>query len=304
MLELTADGGRKSFFVHKSLLAAQSALLQATVGAVAEDRKIDLECWDGETVGHFVDFLYLQTYEARKPEPLFPTKESPDDTVSDATRTESRVCTPDTVRSENTVERDHSPDSTTPRPLSPISVICNDDYDAAGCVSSRGDIEYNLSIIYPQETHNYHDLLLAHAKVCALASALGIDELRVFAYHRLTVILAGFKSISPGSSLAVNTVELLRYVYDNTLDLGDPARNLVSKFAALNFPALECTYEMKECMRQGGELVVDLVEKVCRRLVASEDDLASSRENPTVPEAPPRSYSGMAADAIRNRFPW
>lgn len=282
MLELTAEGGRKSYFVHKNLLAAQSVFLKTTVDtAVAADRKIDLQAWDGETVGHFVDFLYLQTYQAGNPEPLCPIGSSSESTVSDMTDTHSGINTPETIVGESRVQRDDSSGLADPRPLTPLSALRqseDDERDRMSCDPTRAEAEPRYSVLYPPETHDYHDFLLAHARVYVLAHSLGIETLQSFAYQRLLAILSDFEPIAPGSNVAVNIVELLYYVYTKTDTEGDPMRRLVTQFAALNFPALQRTDELKERVRQGGELAADLLEKVCRRLVASEAKLTDEGE--------------------------
>lgn len=267
IFELSAEAGQKSFFVHKNLLVEQSELLRTAVKQ-ATDRKIDLGSWDGETVSHLVDFLYLHTYKVMIPEPLCPTGQFTESTISDTSATDSRSDTPDTVR-------DRSPDAIHRRPLTPLREII-ESHDAqnnpTGWNPAPAEIEGSYSILYPLETHECSGVLFAHANVYALAQSLGIDDLQRIPYRYLAVILDSFKPIDPESHIATITIELLSHVYRNTRSLRDPMRILVSQFAALNFPALQRMDQMKELVRQGGELVVDLVEKVCRRLVASESE--------------------------------
>lgn len=73
-------------------------------------------------------------------------------------------------------------------------------------------------------------------------------------------------------------VQLLHYVYANTNGAGERMQKLVSQFAAFNFPALQSTEEMKDSVRDGDEAAVVVMEKVCRRLLISEDELTSTRE--------------------------
>lgn len=246
------------------------------------DGNLDLHAWDGETVEHFVNFLYLNTYGTRRPEPLSRAVDFSDDTASNTNNTESRVHTPDTVCSDRTIQPEASLDGTEPRPLTPLSALRGSpdggDNDVIYCGSTHMEDERLYCVVCPQETHNYHDTLLAHAMVYALAQSLDIDTLCRMAYHRLLVILDNLNPIATGSHVALNIVELLRYVYANTHGTGDTMRKLVSQFVALNFTAVQGTRAMKELVGRDGQLAVDLMEKVCRRLVASEDELAKSRE--------------------------
>lgn len=145
--------------------------------------------------------------------------------------------------------------------------------------ATRGEESHSYTDPSSQETRDYQDFLLTHARVYALAQSLSIEALQRMAYLLLLRILASLSPIVSGFSAADDTVVLLRYVYANTTGSREPMRELVSHFAALNFPALQCTNAMKELVGQGGELAMDLVDKVCRRLVASEDELASSQKS-------------------------
>lgn len=265
--------------MHKNLLVEQSEFLRTAVKQAA-DKKIDLGCWDSETVSHIVDFLYLHTYKVKTPEPLYPTGPSPEGTISDTSETRSRSDTPDTVR-------DRSPDPIHRRPLTPLRVLI-ESHDAQTPAESNptlAEAEHSYPTLYPMETHDYRCFLFAHAKVYALAQSLGIDDLQGTAYRALAGILDSLQPIDPGSRIAVSSIELLSYVYANTDSSGDQMRKLVSQFAALNFPVLQRVDQMKGLVRQGGELAVDLVEKVCRRLVASECD--PEETTPIIVSPPP-----------------
>lgn len=271
MIELIADGGRASFFVHKDLLASQSEFRRTNTNR-AVNGKFDLEAWDGETVGYFVDFLYLRGYNVENQEPLCPAAGSPEGTVSDTTEETSRSDTPDTI------QPDSSQDPTHPRPLTPIQSLL-DSFNAEDHGSlPRVDLGHADHGLHRLASHDYRGFMFAHAKVYALAQSLGIDELQRMAYRSLAGVLAGFESTVEGSVLATSSIEIMRYIYSKCHGPGDPMRNLVTQFAALNFLALQRIDRMKEVVSEGGELAVDLVAKLCRRLVATEDDLRCSRE--------------------------
>lgn len=252
-----------SFIVHKSLLARQSEFLRTDTNSTV-DGKYDLESWDGKTVGYFVDYLYLRAYNVQNQEPA---ASSPEGTVSDTTEALSRSDTPDTIQA------DRSQDLTYPRPLTPIQYLL-DSFDA----EDNGGIpreDVNRGDCYA--THDYRWVMFAHAKVYALAQSLGIDDLQRMAYRSLAEVLAGFEPAVEGSVVATSSIEIMRYVYSKCHSAGDPMRNLVTQFAALNFPALQRMDGMKEVLGGGGELAVDLFEKLCRRLVATEDQLRGPR---------------------------
>lgn len=276
ILELVTDGGRKSSFVHKNLVTAQSALLRTKLNGAAAEQKLDLQSWDAKTVGHFVNFLYLHTYGTVKPEPLSPGTDLSDGTASEATNTESRVHTPDTVRSDETIQPDASLDRPIPRPLTPVHALWDSTDDANDeseyCSSTARKEESLYCVNYPHETHSYRNTFLAHARLYSLAQSLDMDVLCRMAYNRLLHILGNIEPFTPGSPVVIDILELLSYVSNNTEGKDDGMRNLVTQFAALNFPALQGTEMMNDLVRWDSQFAVDMMEKVRRRLVASEDE--------------------------------
>lgn len=255
--------------MHKSLLASQSEFLRTDTNHAA-DGKYDLQSWDGKTVGYFVDYLYLRTYNVKNQESFYPAAGSPEGTVSDTTEALSRSDTPDTIQA------DRSEDLTYPRPLTPIQSLLDsfdsEDNGAPGGFS-RENPDHGEAIPYPLATDDYRWVMFAHAKVYALAQSLGIDDLQRMSYRELAGVLARFEPVVEGSVVATSSIEIMRYVYSKCHSARDPMRNLVTQFAALNFPALQRMDGMKEVLSGGGELAVDLFEKLCRRLVATEDQL-------------------------------
>lgn len=263
--------------MHKNLVTAQSALLRTKLNRAAAEQKLDLQSWDAETVGHFVNFLYLHTYGTVRPEPLSPGTDPSDGTASEATNTESRVHTPDTVRSDETIQQNSSLDRTTPRPLTPVNALWDstddgdDDESEYRGLTARTE-EFLYCVNYPHETHSYRNTFLAHARLYFLAQSQDIDVLRRMAYNRLLLILGNIGPITPDSRVVVDILELLSYVSNNTEGKDDGMRNLVTQFAALNFHALQGKEEMSDLVRWDSQFAVDMMEKVRRRLVASEDE--------------------------------
>lgn len=240
-LVLIAEGGHKSFVVHKNLLIIQSPLLRWAVDTLSADGIFNLKSWDGETVAHFVNFLYLQTYVVPGPQPPLPTVGVPVESASNT------------------------------RPLAPSSGLRDrpNDGDKDGPDSGHS---------CPQEANDYHNVLLGHAKVYALAQSLDVNILSSMAYHHLLEILESLHPVAQDSRVRLNAVELLAYSYAHTNDKGDPIRILASQFVALNFTAIQDLEEMNQMMRSGGQLTVDLMGKVSRRLVAGEKALDDQRE--------------------------
>lgn len=267
-LELIAEGGRKSFVVHKNLLIIQSPLLRSAVDTLSADGIFDMRSWDGETVGHFVNFLYLQTYVVPGSQPLSPIVGAPVETASDTTGTRSQVSTPGTICSNNSTQRDLALDANDRRPLTPLSGLRVHPNEGNSDGPDSGHF-------CPQEANDHHNVLLAHAKVYALSQSLEVHILSSMAYHRVLGILESLHTITPDSHIRLNVVELLDYVYAHP---DYPMRKLVSQFVAWNFTAMQGLEEMKELMSRGGQLAVELMAKVSRRLVAGEKEINDQRE--------------------------
>lgn len=132
----------------------------------------------------------------------------------------------------------------------------------------------------------YRDVLLAHSRVYSLARKQEVDGLWRLAYQHLLSTLQNIGSVEPGWLVTADFVDLLRYVYSDMVPAEEgeePLQNLVSQFAALNFPALQCRGEMTGLIREGGKLASDLMDKVCKRLLNSEAilrEVVDSRATP------------------------
>lgn len=136
--------------------------------------------------------------------------------------------------------------------------------------------------------YDYGPVLLAHAKVYALAQYKGIFTLKALSLERLLMTLMSIDSIQTGwhYQITINIVELLRYVYSHTdspKKSEEPMRKIVSQFAALNFRDLQ-TREMGELMSEGGDLVKDLMGKVCRMLADSDGEIKAMDKSPSYRE--------------------
>lgn len=126
--------------------------------------------------------------------------------------------------------------------------------------------------------HDYGVVLLAHAKVYAFAQHKGITALQAMSLERLQITLVSISSIRSGwhYGITVNIVQLLEYVYSHTNSLKqseEPMRRAVLQFAALNFQDLQ-TKEMGKLMSDGGDLVKDLMEEVCKIFVVTDENFS------------------------------
>lgn len=247
-----------SFFVHKDILVSQSKPFQdATAGPWKEalERRIHLKDWDSDTVARLVEFLYATNYSYPDPSPINPeqppTEGDPEPVGTTAGNTESR------------------PDGD--RPLTPF-VECMRRSLPPCPVDAMTDGQ-RLERFNPAE-YDFGEALLAHAKVYALANYKGIDVLRAFALKRMFLTLARLHPLQPASHISVNIVDFASYVYANTDPLSsseEPLRKMTSQFVALNLVAFQTESRAVELVAQGGDLVRDLISKICRVLPGPEE---------------------------------
>lgn len=245
VLELVANDDQR-FFVHKAILTSQSTSIE-----IPSERTIDLGDWDSDTVARLVEFLYCRNYDYPDPAPLGPHAE----------HSLSEPPPPIQVASEATDHR---------RPLTPLpdclgSTLLLDE-------APRTD-EQRLHRFHPSD-YDFGGILQAHAKVYALASSKSIVPLQTLALRRLLLILVRLHPLQPKSRTVKDIVDFASVVYESKLSVNtgylvraeEPLRKLTSQFIALNFVAFQSEPRAVEVIVDGGELVKDVMAKVCRRL--------------------------------------
>lgn len=160
-----------------------------------------------------------------------------------------------------------------PRPLTPLWRFGLEHRNHSNPFTERDSLEVlGLRSCNPAMC-GYGEVLLAHAKVYSLAQNQEVEALRKLACRRLLSTLLSIGEVEPDCQVVVDLIDLLRYVYSHTVpseSSEEPLQNIVSQFAALNFPALQSRDEMTGLMQEGGKLASDLMKKVCKRLVSSE----------------------------------
>lgn len=281
--------------MHSDILAAHPGPLRDTVEQAGP--RINLQDWDGDTVGRFVEFLYVGHYQAPSPtrqpsvaapEPA-PSDDDNDDDDDDTYRlgantpTTSQSVRPGTAQSDATETGPGWAAPPGPRPLTPLCQFGLELNSDPNPNMKREVLEmFGLRTFNPAVC-DYGDALLAHAKVYSLAQNQEVEALRKLAFQHLLSVLLGIGAVEPGWRVVVDIIHLLRYVYSHTVpaeDSEEPLQKIVSQFAALNFPALQSRDEMTELIREGGKLTSDLMDKVCKRLVHSESLLQEASGRP------------------------
>ncbi|KAL0635221.1 hypothetical protein Q9L58_005867 [Maublancomyces gigas] len=241
------------FFINKAILASQSKPFeQATSGPweEASKRMIELKDWDSDTVARLVEFLYLRNYDYPDPTPLKPAPE-PAGGAPEPAQMEGEDAT-------SMLDRH--------RPLTPLE----------DCLRKSLPPDEDISITdserldpFDPNDYDFQDILLAHAKVYALANYKSVDTLRALALKRLLLTLSRLNPLQPASHILINIVDFASYVYANTDCLSnsqEPLRKLTSQFIALNFGVFQTEPRAIELVAQGGDFVKDIMGKISRRL--------------------------------------
>ncbi|RPB15930.1 hypothetical protein P167DRAFT_571104 [Morchella conica CCBAS932] len=70
IIEVLAESGSRKLFVHKDILTSKSNHLRSVMGSVwkeVTEKKIDFSDWDGDTVGWFLQSMYVNDYQIHEP---------------------------------------------------------------------------------------------------------------------------------------------------------------------------------------------------------------------------------------------
>jgi len=255
IFQVTAQGGARHFYAHGSILSKCSQSFSSAVESNSKKSSgsiIDLNGWDGDTVERLLQFLHTGDYQW----PI-PTKRAAEKPRS--AEEKNKIFT---FRSPAPEEKAEFFEIN--RPLTPVDQLFGADETPAI------PLDYNtwLSTIKPAD-HHFGDLLLAHAKIYALASFKSIENLKRLALDRTLRTLTALGPIESKSPEVTYITELLKYVYENTISISlgrEPMRKLVVRFTALNLTTLNSNNGISGLMGSSAQLAEDLMSDVTRRV--------------------------------------
>lgn len=148
------------------------------------------------------------------------------------------------------------------RPLTPVKKCLEDEGIPTGDTDSTE---------MTQESHDALGILaLQHAKVYCFACRFLVEDLTQFSLQCLTRVL--IKASEAPTCVFPYLSEAMRVVYEETPKLEpreDPARKLFSHFVALEHAAL-AGEQLDDLLVQGGDLTLDVLRKLGRRVVAND----------------------------------
>lgn len=302
-MRILLDADKSFIIVHENALRSCNSkpldALLKTEWVEGRNQEINWSKHDSPTVLRFVTFIYQSDYQAPDPQPyaidagqgdedevaslrsntdeetavpmpapepepeLEPETEPEPEPVPDPVPEqdqEPRVEIAEWPEEESSVMQNIIADSCK-RPLTPI-----DENFLVGLPEQIKLTEAGLSEEqqFPYHSNCYIDVLLAHAKVYTFALSLMFDRLQKLALQRLNQTLARIDCRQPHAASEVAAV--IQHIYSETgHSRGDPARKMVSQFAALHFDDL-VHGEFQDLLHDGDDFVTDVMLKVARRL--------------------------------------
>lgn len=248
------------FYVHSDVLTSQSTPFHRAVTGPwneATERRILLADWDTTTVSRLVEFLYTGDYAYPDPIPLAAAP---------------APGAPNPPTPEDPIPRPVDEQLESSRPLTPFN-SCLLGHLLPNRPDKVSDVQ-RLGPFDPSE-FDYAAILLVHARVYVLANYKGVEYMQTLALKRVHLVLSRLQPLQTASHSAGNVTEFAEYVYANTSQLSgseEPLRKITSHFIALNLVAFQNESRAVTLMEKGGDLVTDVMAKLCRRMQDPEDD--------------------------------
>uniref|UniRef100_A0A093XBI1 BTB domain-containing protein n=1 Tax=Talaromyces marneffei PM1 TaxID=1077442 RepID=A0A093XBI1_TALMA len=278
---IQAIAGREGTVYHvhpHALSSCGSAAFKARIGEAwinGASEVIDWTDFDEQTIECFLCWLYTNDYDVRgaadtangehRRENNQKGTSDHDDHPTASTKTESLV--PDTAMISESYEE---------RPLTPLSRCI--------LVGLPAETMQTAAATFAQtEFHDCDELLgdavFMHAKIYCFAHRFLIPRLEVLALQRLTqVLLTNNTSRDPFFSRLADAIHLVYESTPKATQFDDPARKLLSQYVALNFTSIP-TESLEMLVSAGGEFMVDVAQKLARRIATSGRSTESLEEH-------------------------
>ena len=290
MFEILAGPNHTKFLAHPSILK-NPRRLEPSYRANGKTAPSSESCWidwDPETVGRLLEWLYSGDYESpyptKVPQPGAEVLEVPVPETSVPSNSNAKEGSQSTPKSESA--------KGSQRPLIPLAKypFNETDPELRPC-DAEAFKQWVLKFPHSPCVLDFQASLLTHAKLYALADYMLLPTLKAQSFQRLKALLLFISA--PTYSSAANTatlslpvtntpvigniVALVRYVYANTTRLeseDEPLRGLISTFIALHYDQFDDEGgEVSELVKQGGDFVVDLHDKVRRNVIALKQEV-------------------------------
>lgn len=163
-------------------------------------------------------------------------------------------------------------ESSLARPLTPISDCFGVGFPAESVQTAAGVI---AETDFERDKHTVGTSVLTHARVYSFAHRHFFTDLATLALQRLTQMV----SLAPCECTVLfpHLADAIRHIYETTPgpDMQkDPARKLLSQYVALNYTNL-VGKELDTLAGEGGELMVDLSNKLARLLAMRSSQIGS-----------------------------
>ncbi|PLB39718.1 BTB/POZ domain-containing protein [Aspergillus candidus] len=299
-IRIRVGSDKKTYYAHRQALSANasSALHARVTGPWREcgEEEIDWTDFDEQTISCVLQFLYTQEYNVRKPVQLAEKSSQSDAGKGQGQHPGSRADEGGssgilaTVPAEHTVARpeayeqqapeadepeddepeddepeddepeDDEPEDPIDRPLTPLSHYFATSIPVKHDPPTGGDSSQTTYEGEPNE-------VLVHAKVYTFAHRYLVDNLVQYVLQRLKRILIAIQTKQLG--FCPQLAESISLIYGATSAYGaqgDPARNILSQFVALNYTAMYGS-GLEKLLAEEGQFTIDLSRKLARRLM-------------------------------------
>lgn len=214
------------------------------------DGVLDLTEFDEHTIECCLCYFYRRTYcpynVIPKPEPEVGTAVKAESPESDGTKDNQ------THGSKSGDEQVYLTRANTDSPLNPLE--------------SMIELRPHAKLKKQETSEKSHEVLvtdaLVHARVYAFAHMYIFPELETYALHRLGETLIALQQHKVNMPLQL--ANAARVIYGSTPDASyNPARELLSRFVALNFSFL-LGESLDQLLQEGGDFAVDVSRKLAR----------------------------------------
>jgi hypothetical protein len=257
MFTFLVGHNRKPFKLHKALVAHQSLSLNVLVNGNLKEAKEQCAIWDEvaeDTFVRFSQFAYTGDYEAPVPmshkqslQTLHPGSSR------DSTRSTSNSTGRKLGRKESSSWRRFRDLYSGPRDEWYLSENSSDTYTH----------DSSAATAVAEDTHV--DTLLFHVKMYVFSDYHDIQPLLDLSLRKLH---QGLISMSPDADSLEDTVRLLRYAFENTVDRdghADQLRSLLTLYAACKARMLWRCPSFEQLVRENGDFMTAFISKLIKQ---------------------------------------
>ncbi|KAL8728221.1 MAG: hypothetical protein Q9166_005524 [cf. Caloplaca sp. 2 TL-2023] len=288
----------ESFFVHAEILSISKVLQKEVEGLFKErkEKRIEWPHWTVSGAEKFLDWLYTGDYKCPYPTQAPKHEKDPADKNGESFEAEAHneespaspplEPPPAEPRADSEASqqgRSYIPpwlrnsarkqQPSTALPLPQLKDLTWSGIRPLGKLTEAEEFDkWTGHQLWSPSQLDYEATFMTHAELYVMACQYMLDGLKNMAWQRLRSVLITIGTPPPECAVIDNIMTLVRYVYQETGDLGEteePLRELVTTFTALhfiNFQGPELHELMMSTAEADREFVADLLAKVMQKV--------------------------------------